>query len=615
MSTDKPLPDNAKVNNIKRLCKSYFLVLPLHIIFAYHKSSLCMKRILFAFSVFAGLTASAWDTPTMGWSSWNTYRNQISDEIIMKQADALVSTGLAEAGYRYVNIDDGAFGGRDASGRLVVHPTRFPNGLKPVVEHIRSLGLKAGTYSDAGRNTCASFWDHDTSGRGTGLYGHDRTDIAWLFGELGFEFIKVDFCGGDPAQNSEHLDLDEKERYTAIADAIKATGVSGARLNVCRWAFPGTWVSDIAGSWRISPDISPRWESVKSIIERNLYLSAYAGEGHFNDMDMLEVGRGMRLEEDRTHFGMWCMLASPLLIGCDISKIDEETLALLSNPELIALNQDPLALQAHVVSRKGRAYVLVKDLETLGGTVRALAFYNSGDGRAEMSVDFADLGLGGDVKVRDLYERTDVGTFSDSFSETVRAHGTRIYRLEAERRLERRVYEAEAARIGAYQELENNQTAGTGTYEEDSACSGGAKAVWLGGSVDNDLQWRDVWSNEGGEYTMALVCASPEARLMHVEVNGEQVAELTCPASSEMSRLNLDVSLAPGFNTVRLWASDNRMPDIDCMELTSKSDGASVVTVSSESERPTQIYTLGGIPVNEPSASGIYVSAGRKIAK
>ena len=278
-----------------------------------------MRHFLTLAAASLALTAGAWDTPTMGWSSWNAYGHRINQDIIKSQADAMAKSGLQKAGYLYINIDDGAFKGRDSEGNLVIHPTRFPDGMKPVVDYIHSLGLKAGTYSDAGYNTCASFHGGDVDGLGTGLCEHDTQDIDFLFKELGFDFIKVDFCGGDPIHNVDKLDLDEQERYTAIGEAIKATGREGLRYNICRWAYPGTWVNDIATSWRTTEDIYLGWESVRGIIAQNLYLSAYARHGGFNDMDMLEVGRGLTREEDKTHFGMWCIMASPLLIGCDMT--------------------------------------------------------------------------------------------------------------------------------------------------------------------------------------------------------------------------------------------------------------------------------------------------------
>ena len=212
------------------------------------------------------------DTPTMGWSSWNAFGFEISEDIIKSQADALIETGLKDAGYKYVNIDDGYFGGRDADGKLLIHPTRFPNGLKPLVDYIHDNGMKAGIYSDAGKNTCASFWKGDTIGVGVGLLGHDQQDMDLFFKELKFDFIKVDYCGAETGNNVENLDLPEQERYTEIYQAIKNTKRRGVRYNICRWAFPGTWVRDIATSWRTTEDIEMSWNSIKSIINQSLYL-------------------------------------------------------------------------------------------------------------------------------------------------------------------------------------------------------------------------------------------------------------------------------------------------------------------------------------------------------
>ncbi|MDE6338502.1 MAG: carbohydrate-binding protein, partial [Muribaculaceae bacterium] len=530
-----------------------------------------MNKILLASTITAlcSVSASAWDAPTMGWSSWNAYGHRINEQIIKSQAAAMASNGLKDAGYIYVNIDDGAFKGRDANGNLVIHPERFPNGMKTVVDYIHGLGLKAGTYSDAGYNTCASFHGGDVDGLGTGLYKHDSQDINFLFKDLGFDFIKVDFCGGDPIHNADGLDLDERERYTAISNAIKATGRNDIRYNLCRWAYPGTWANDIATSWRTTEDIYLGWESVRGIIAQNLYLSAYARHGGFNDMDMLEVGRGLTKEEDRTHFGMWCIMSSPLLIGCDVTSIDPVTLELLTNPELVALNQDPLALQAYVVSKQKGVYILVKDVETLHGKTRAVALYNPGDAAREVSLDFFDVNLGGEVKARDLFERKDVGTFNGSMTVTVPAHGTRIYRLEATERYERHLYEAETAWISAYQELENNQAVQSGIYEENESLSGGAKACWLGMRADNDLIWRDVYSANGGEYELTIAYLSGADRYFTLEVNGEVIKSINGNSGGwdKVATTMVKVNLKQGDNSVRLYTNGDWMPDVDYMQI------------------------------------------------
>ena len=333
-----------------------------------------------------GGRAMAQDKPTMGWSSWNTFALNINEQVIKNQAYAMRSKGLLKVGYDHINIDDGYFGGRDkATGKLLIHPTRFPNGLLPVVKYIHLLGMKAGIYSDGGISTCGNFHGGDKMGEGVGLYQHEQEDCDLFFKELGFDFIKVDFCGGVSYHNSKGLNLDAEERYKVIAQAIKNTGRDDVRMNVCRWDYPGNWVQDVAVSWRTTQDINASWGSVKDILRQNLYLSAYCYDGHYNDMDMLEVGRGLSKEEDRTHFGMWCIMSSPLLIGCDMSSLSGATLALLKNTDLIALNQDALCLQAYVVQHVGDTYVLVKDLEQLYGKVRAVAFYNPSDKAADMS--------------------------------------------------------------------------------------------------------------------------------------------------------------------------------------------------------------------------------------
>lgn len=533
-----------------------------------------MKKSVAALAcmLFAIGTTQAYETPTMGWSSWNAYGFQINESIIKSQADALVTTGLEDAGYIYLNIDDGFFGGRDSNGKLLIHPTRFPNGMRTVVDYIHSKGLKAGIYSDAGRNTCASYWGGDTIGVGVGLYGHDQEDIDLYFKELDFDFIKVDFCGGAPNHNVDKLSLSEKERYTAIHEAIKNTGRTDVRLNVCRWAFPGTWVHDVATSWRISEDIYLGWNSIKSIVGQNLYLSAYATGGKYNDMDMLEVGRGLTMEEDKTHFGMWCIMSSPLLIGCDMTTITPEALALMTNPELIALNQDTLGLQAYVVDKVSGAYLLVKDVLTLHDTTRAIAIYNPTDAEVTRPVDFLSLDLGGKVAVRDLFEREDVGTFVATMDVTVPAHGTRIYLLTAEQRYERTKYEGETAWLSAYQELTNNQSSETAIYEEADYCSGGAKAGWLGRRSANDLQWRNVYSQEGGEYTLTLSFITGETRKVHLQVNDGEAQELSLNSGgwSTVAQKEVEVTLQKGDNVIRLYNPSAWMPDIDCIELVKK---------------------------------------------
>ena len=532
-----------------------------------------MKKLPYAMllAVLLPSIAAAQNGPTMGWSSWNTYGVNISDALIRRQADAMVSKGLKDAGYDHINIDDGFFGGRNTTtGELLIHKTRFPNGLKPVADYIHAKGLKAGIYSDAGANTCGNYYNGDTQSVNVGFYNYDDHDANFYFNDCGFDFIKIDFCGGDAPQNSQRLSLDPQERYTAISEAIKRTGRTDVRMNVCRWDYPGTWVHDVAFSWRTTRDIANSWNSVKGILAENLYMSAYCHDGHYNDMDMLEVGRSMTTEEDKTHFGMWCIMNSPLLIGCDMTSIKTTTLNLLKNDELIALNQDPLCQQAYIAALTADCYILVKDIETLGGTKRAFAVYNSTDAAKNASVSFADIDLGGKVSLRDVFAKRDLGEFTEKYEVSVPAHGTRIYVAEAEQRMERTRYEAETAYISDYQELKNNQAEKTGIYEYASYCSAGMKAGWLGYSEKNDLQWRDVYSQQGGEYELTIAYISGENRNITVSVNGQKVKTINVNSGgwAQVATKTLNIQLQKGRNQIRLSNPTNWMPDIDYIQLT-----------------------------------------------
>ena len=574
------------------------------------------RKLLFIVVAFMFTTTlSAQNGPTMGWSSWNTYGVNINENLIKRQADAMVSKGLKDVGFDHINIDDGYFGGRDKTdGHLLIHKTRFPNGLKPIVEYIHSKGLKAGIYSDAGRNTCGSMFNGDATGKGVGLYEHDQQDADYFFNDCGFDFIKVDFCGGSYYHNEDHLVLDEQQRYTAISQAIKNTGRTDVRMNACRWAYPGTWVSDVAFSWRTTGDINNSWGSVKDILAENLYLSAYCHDGHFNDMDMLEVGRSLSVEEDKTHFGMWCIMASPLLIGCDMTNIKSQTLTLLKNKELIALNQDPLYQQAYVAGLTNGCHILVKDIETQNGTKRAFALYNPNDDARAATIKFSQIDLAGKVQLRDVFQKKDLGDFENQYEVTIPAHGTRIYVAEGETRLERTRYEAETAYISDYQEIKNNQAEKTGIYEAADYCSAGYKAGWLGQSEQNDLQWRNVYSDNGGKYRLTIAYISGESRNITISVNGKKVQTVNVNSGgwSTVGRRNIDINLEKGYNIIRLSNATGWMPDIDYMELKLTEPSAiENITMTPDNDAPT--YDLQGRRINSNQTRGIVITNGQKI--
>ncbi len=375
-------------------------------------------------------------TPIMGWASWNCFRTDISEERMKEQARALVDTGLAECGYTYLNMDDGFFGGRDENGKLLFHKERFPNGIKVVADYAHELGLKAGIYSDAGDNTCGHYYDKEgANGAGVGLYGHEEQDLRMYLVDCGFDFIKVDWCGG------VRLGLNEEEQYTKISKIIEKIRFETNKeyvYNICRWQFPGVWATKIADSWRTGADIAPNFKSVLHQLDVIKPLARYCRPGHVNDLDMMQIGNGLTYEEEKTHFAMWCMMSTPLMIGCDLTKIELKTLEILKNKELIALNQDKACLQAYVIKeiRDEEGMLLgeiwIKHLGSRDGREKALAFLNRSDKPLTMSLKLEAAGLLGEIKsVRDLWKHKDCEAVSELTVEVV-PHGTLIYRVESE---------------------------------------------------------------------------------------------------------------------------------------------------------------------------------------
>ena len=508
--------------------------------------------------------------PLMGWSTWNTFGTEISEPLILETARALATNGLGAAGYVYVNIDDGFFDGHDANGRLKFHPRRFPNGLKRTVDGIHALGLKAGIYSDAGRSCCGGSPD-------SGLYGHDESDLHLHFNELGFDFIKVDYCGGSA------LKLDERLRYTEISRVLRSTGREDARLNICRWAFPGTWAADVAESWRTTCDIRASWKLIRQIVDESLYLSAYASPGHYNDMDMLETGRlaadarfrptfdgdtGLTREEEQTHFGLWCLLSSPLILGCDVRNMDPDSLKLVTNRSLLAMNQNDLGLQAYVAARDGEAYVLVKDALERFGRSRYVALYNAGDAVHEFKVTPESVDLSGEVDVLDLVEQGDVGSFTNIFTLSVPPHGTRFFRFDAERRTDRTFYEAETAYLTAYQELVKTDRSGTAYPAQWRLASGGVAVCQLGMKADNDLVWKEVCISRPGEYCLEFAVMSPDKRCFFVQIDDDKPVELFVPATGGVFvNVSCRKALSVGIHYVRIFNAVAQMPIVDSMRL------------------------------------------------
>ncbi|MCI5605441.1 MAG: glycoside hydrolase family 27 protein, partial [Clostridia bacterium] len=372
-------------------------------------------------------------TPIMGWASWNCFRTNITEESLKAQIDALKATGLDKYGYTYFNIDDGFFGGRDKNGVLQFHKERFPNGIKVIADYAHQNGLQAGIYSDGGDKTCGHYYDNEgENGNNVGLYNHEEQDLKMYFEDFGFDFIKVDWCGG------LNLGLDEKEQYTKISKIIDDIRERTGRCivyNICRWHFPGEWAAEIADSWRTGADITPDFNSVINQIDNIKPLRKFCSPSHTNDLDMMQLGNGMSIEEEKTHFAMWCMMSTPLMIGCDLTKISDSTLEILKNNELIAINQDKACKQAYVIKEFKKDKLLgeiwVKELSD--SNEKAIAFLNRSEQPLDMNLLLKDAGMCGKIlSIRNLCEHCDMEV-TENISITVNSHGTVVFRIKSER--------------------------------------------------------------------------------------------------------------------------------------------------------------------------------------
>ena len=358
-------------------------------------------------------------TPPMGWNSWNRFQGNISEILIEQVASAVATSGLRDAGYKYVNLDDvWQATSRDASGNIVPDPLRFPSGMKALADYVHCLGLKMGIYSDRGTQTC--------SGR-PGSYGYETQD-ARTYAAWGIDYLKYDNCNGAPGS-------DMQTDYTTMGLALAATGRPIVFSLCAWWFFP--WEPTVGNLWRTTTDITDTWTSLTSLLDKNggntsrytdsSYgppgLSQYAGPGHWNDPDMLEVGNGgMTDTEDRTQFSMWAMMAAPLITGNDPRFMSQATHDTLTNADVIAVDQDPLGQPGQPISASTTLEVWKKQL--VGVETYAVALLNRTDAAANITVAWSELGLtSGIATVRDLWAQQDFGLMIDQYTAAVPSHG------------------------------------------------------------------------------------------------------------------------------------------------------------------------------------------------
>jgi alpha-galactosidase len=371
-------------------------------------------------------------TPPMGWNSWNTFACNVDEKLIREMADEIISSGMKNAGYIYVVIDDCWHGQRDSLGFIQPDPQRFPSGIKALADYVHSKGLKFGIYSCAGDKTC---------GGRPASRGHEYQD-ALMYAKWGVDYLKYDWCNTDG--------LSAVGAYTTMRDALYAAG-RPIVFSLCEWGNnkPWEWGKDVGHLWRTTGDVTDcfdcevnhgTWSSwgIMKIVETRKDIRQYAGPDHWNDPDMLEVGKSMSLNEDRAHFSLWCMMASPLMAGNDLHNMKKETIGILTNPEAIAIDQDSLGVQGYRYDAKDSLEVWVKPL--MKGDW-AVCFLNRSVNSQKINFDWSKNIVTDDVsektlntnetvyKIRDVWGKKNLGNTKKNLKKNLASHDVLMLRL------------------------------------------------------------------------------------------------------------------------------------------------------------------------------------------
>jgi alpha-galactosidase len=373
-------------------------------------------------------------TPPMGWNSWNTFQTHISEELVRQTADIIVSSGMKDAGYIYIVLDDGWMTmDRDpVTGDLVPDPVKFPHGMKALIDYVHSKGLRFGLYNCAGTKTCAGY---------PGTRGYEYQD-ARFYASLGIDYLKFDWCSSDG--------INAKEAYTTMSKALRTAG-RPIVFSLCEWGNnkPWLWASEVGQLWRTTGDIANVFDGIKdygtwhangvmTIVDMQDSLRKYAGPGHWNDPDMLEVGNGMNFFEDRAHFSIWCMLAAPLMLGNDLRSMSPETKSILEDKDAIAIDQDPLGVQAFRYADRDSLQTWIKPLKNGDW---AVCFLNRSRSQRELQVDWKQwvitdtlssqtLDLAGTrYAVKDIWSKKNLGNTGMPFKATLKGHDAVLLRL------------------------------------------------------------------------------------------------------------------------------------------------------------------------------------------
>ena len=489
-------------------------------------------------------------TPPMGFNNWNATqcRADFNEAMVKSIADIFVARGLKDAGYQYVNIDDcWAEQTRDSSGNLVPNKTRFPNGIKAVADYVHSKGLKFGLYTSAGTKTC-----NGTGGFPGGL-DHEQQD-ANLFASWGVDYLKYDNCNNQG--------VDAQQRYTRMRDALARTG-RPIVYSICEWGRTGPprvweWGEPVGNLWRTTGDISDNWASMIGKAQFNRTLPQFAGPGHWNDPDMLEVGNGgMTAAEYRTHFSLWAVMAAPLLIGSDLRKVSDETFSILENADVIAVDQDGLGRQASVLGSSGGKVVYSR---TLANGDRAVALSNETTSTATISTTASAIGMGGSASytLKDLWSKA-TRTTTGAVSASVPGHATVLYRVSRDGTSQR--YEAEDGTFSSGTTVDHNHSGYSGAGFVNTTNAAGSFVQLT------------VNASKAGTYTLAFDYANSGGadRPATLTVNGAAAGSVAFPATGAWSlwrTATATASLKAGSNTVRLTATGTGgVPNLDFLDL------------------------------------------------
>ena len=480
--------------------------------------------------------------PPMGWASWNHFFCDYDEKTIRAEADALVSTGMRDAGYKYVVIQECIARERDPQGNLIADSVRFPSGMPALVAYIHKLGLKAGIYTDIGKHTCYP------NPRYQGSYGHEEQD-ARTFAAWGMDFVEMDYCNREQAHTGRYV-------YEKMAAAIKATG-RPMLFYLCCWGNeqPWEWAQGYAQMWRTEFDISleknhVEWSRLVGNFQSNTAHSVFSGPESWNDADMLEIGNpGLNDTEAQAQMSMWAMSPSPLLAGADLTRMSARSRAIYTNREVIAIDQDPLGAGAELISHGGPGLeVWQRPLGSRTGTDVAVMLLNASDAPAPMRIAWQQLGLLPGARARDVWAHRNLSA-ANGLAQTIAPHSAVLLRVHSSRSWQRGIpFEAESP---------GNLRLGNARLLPCGECSKGY-AMTLGGATPGDgssgaIAFQQIRAEAAGLYQMSILYVRNglEDKLLDISVNGGPPVQVRAIMRS-WNTVTVPISLRAGDNTVAI---------------------------------------------------------------